>query len=51
MWKHGGMWYVNSEMICLAFMTVVLLCLYFFLCIVLFGGCEWVRWPFGGVGG
>ena len=45
MWKHGGMWCVYSEMLCLPFMTVVLLCLYFFLCIVLFWGCEWVRWP------
>ena len=30
MWKHGGMWCVNSEMLCLPLMTVVLLCLYFY---------------------
>ena len=42
MCKHGGMWCVNSEMLCLPFMTVVLLCLYFFLSVVLFWGCEWV---------
>ena len=28
--------------ICLPFMTIILLCLYFFLCIALFWGCEWV---------
>ena len=42
---------MNSEMLCLPFMTVALLCLYFFLCIVLFLGCEWVRWPCLGGGG
>ena len=50
-WKHGGMWCVNSEMLCLPFMTVVLLCLYLFLYIVLFLGCEWVGGHVGGGGG
>ena len=45
------MWCVNSEVLCLPFMTVVLLCLYLFLCMVLSLGCEWVRWPCWGGGG
>ena len=44
------MWCVNSEMLCLPFMTVVLLCLYFFLCIV-FGVVSGLGGHVGGWGG
>ena len=41
--KHGGMWCVNNEMLCLPFMTVALyVCIYFYVLYCFVFGCEWV---------